>query len=86
MKSVVPVHGQRDFQVVLQALAGKLEKKELNHLSLKNANGKIHASSIVKTQRIQFFISQIQELANLMQDFRSMNLVQLLQHFCQVER
>jgi hypothetical protein len=71
---------------VLKSLVEQFQRKGDSQMPQKYANGKVHASSIVKTQRLKFFMAEISELANMIHDFKSMNLVQMLQCFCSADQ
>ena len=89
VQQAVPCQSQRDISSFLHELVPKMQgsgnpiHKLLNNRLL---GSKMHTSSIVKLQRIDFFNEQLVKLNALLEDFKSMNLTQIIQRFQAIER
>lgn len=66
---------------MLSTLVSKIDNKEINYQSMKYGNIQVHSSSVVKSERIKFFIEQVSKVSDLLYQFQSLNLTQILQNF-----
>ena len=80
IKPAGPLQGRRDVQQFLSDCLTPQIKEELKQDNLsKQLRNKMHTSSIVKHMRIEFFNQKIQMYHQLIDQFRSMNLTQIIQ-------